>query len=122
MNSLYSVMSRPESRRPRLKAGIMLARIASAIGSKLIKGVPARVEAQLNIRAEVATDPSLLPNQDAATASNRDLARIEGRLDSLAAKVDIADLRAEMRAMRWITVFLGAGLAALVVALWFLEA
>ncbi len=107
----------------------MLARLASSIGSKLtgipalvLKGIPARVEAQVNIRAEAATDSSLLSREAAATAGSRDLGRLEGRLDSLATKVDIADLRGDMRAMRWIAGFIGAGLAVLVVVLWLLEA
>ncbi len=86
----------------------MLAGIASSIVSRL-RDVPARVEAQLNVRAGAATDPSLLPKEAAAAAWSQDFVRIEGRLDSLATKVDVADLRVaiggvreEMRTTRWL--------------------
>ena len=62
------------------------ASIVSRVGVKpilwLLGRVPARVDAQLNVRAGVATDPSLLARDDETLGQLTDrLERLESKLD-----------------------------------------
>ena len=102
----------------------MLARIAQKLGSGLLGRFPARIEGQVNVRVQAATDPSLLAQDSPAADAGVDLAAFEARLGArfrdLERRLDaLPDPRGELRALCWTVGLIGMGLAALIVVLRF---
>jgi hypothetical protein len=51
-----------------------------------------------------------------AMTSEQRISYIEGKLDSLATKADVAEVRGEVRAMRWTIAVVGVGISIVILA------
>ena len=102
----------------------MLARIAKKLGSGLLGRFPARIDAQVNVRAQAATDAALLAQDSPAADPGVDIAAFEARLGArfrdLERHLDaLPNPRGELRTLRWTVGLVGVGLVALIVVLRF---